>query len=187
MTFGLNKSVLSKFWIFFLFLLLSFTQSSSLCVHGTQLFRANSINARQILHSEGEINAFPCALTDTITWKLLNQLEYKEEKHDAYGVVMMPVFSKNVLAYHKKKVIIKGYILPVDRKSYALSKNVYASCFFCGKAGPETIIGLNFPSAPGRIKMDTYATITGTLIVNGTNVEDWMYSLQDVEILYMKE
>lgn len=184
----MHTGFLSKFWVFFLLLLLSFTRSNSLCNHGDNQFKAFTGHNNQICsEEEGEINSFPAPIGDTITWKLLNQLEYKEDNHEAYGVVMMPVFSKNVLAYHKKKVVIKGYILPVDRKSYALSKNVYASCFFCGKAGPETIIGLNFPEPPGRIKMDTYATVTGTLIVNGTNVEDWMYSLQDVEILYMKE
>jgi hypothetical protein len=124
---------------------------------------------------------------DTINWKILNQLEYKEQEHEAYGTVMMPVFSKEVKNFDKKRVVIKGYILPVDRKTYALSKNVYAACFFCGKAGPETVMGLTFKESPGRIKMDTYATLSGILKINGTDVEDWMYSLTDVEIIHMKE
>jgi hypothetical protein len=188
--------VTNKIWIIFLLFLISFTRSNPLCDHDSKkvLFQPNNIFHS---HYTGDTEINPqSALTihfqqpkvkDTINWKILNQLEYKEQEHEAYGTVMMPVFSKEVKNFDKKRVVIKGYILPVDRKTYALSKNVYAACFFCGKAGPETVMGLTFKESPGRIKMDTYATLSGILKINGTDVEDWMYSLTDVEIIHMKE
>jgi hypothetical protein len=190
--------VTQKFFILFFLFLISFTRSNPLCDHTEhkQVFLPkisptdDPAAECMVENTSLEIkfvDDIPAVVKDTITWKLLNQLEYKEQEHEAYGTVMMPVFSKQVSSYHNKKVVIKGYILPVDRKTYALSKNVYAACFFCGKAGPETVMGLTFKENPGRIKMDTYATLTGTFKVNGTDVEDWMYSLSDVEILYMKE
>jgi hypothetical protein len=124
---------------------------------------------------------------DTITWQTLQQLEYKEAPHEVYGTVYLPVFSAPVKRLANRKVVIRGYLVPVDKTSWALSQNTYASCFFCGKAGPETVIGLNFASNPGTLKMDANAIITGTLIVNGTNVDDWMYSMRDVEILSIKK
>lgn len=123
---------------------------------------------------------------DTITWLQLNALEYKEAPHDTYGTVYLPSFSKDIKKLANKRVIIKGYLVPVDKTSWALSKNTYAACFFCGKAGPETVIGLYFKGDPGKLKMDANATITGKFVLNGTDVDDWMYSMVDVEILSIK-
>ena len=123
---------------------------------------------------------------DTITWTLLNNVEYKESPHDTYGTVYLPTFSKDIKKLHGKTVIIKGYLVPVDKTTWALSKNTYAACFFCGKAGPETVIGLTFKGDPGKLKMDANATVTGKFILNGKDVDDWMYSLTDVEIISIK-
>lgn len=123
---------------------------------------------------------------DTLTWKILNNLEYKEANHEQYGTVYLPEFSNDIVKYANKKVIIRGYIIPVDKTTYALSKNVYAACFFCGKSGPETVMGLTFKESPGKLKMDSNALLTGYFRLNGTNVDDWMFSLDDVEILHIK-
>lgn len=188
----------SKILGIFVLFLLSFTSSNPFCDHSRHinLFSPSNVKSGQCLsfiEMEDEImipgNKLEIFIPvkDTVTWKILNRLEYKEEEHPSYGTVMMPVFSNEVLSFDKKRIIIKGYILPVDRKTYALSKNVYAACFFCGKAGPETVMGLQFKQPPGRIKMDTYAMLSGILHVNSSDVEDWMYSLTDVEIIHMKE
>lgn len=123
---------------------------------------------------------------DTITWLILNNLEYKEAPHESYGTVYLPEFSKEIKNLANMQVIIKGYLVPVDKTTWALSKNTFAACFFCGKAGPETVIGLTFKGEPGKLKMDANATLTGKFMLNSVNVDDWMYSLIDVEILAIK-
>ncbi|WP_258929495.1 hypothetical protein [Flavobacterium davisii] len=55
--------------------------------------------------------------------------------------------------------------------------------FFCGKAGPETIAGLKFKEAKKKLRTDQYVTISGTLKINETDVDNWMYNLVDVVIL----
>lgn len=125
-------------------------------------------------------------IQDTLTWQILNNLEYKEAKHEQYGTVYLPDFAAEITKYANKKVIIRGYIIPVDKTTYALSKNVYAACFFCGKSGPETVMGISFKDNPGRLKMDSNALLTGYFRLNGTNVDDWMYSLDEAEILHIK-
>jgi hypothetical protein len=123
---------------------------------------------------------------DTVTWQILNGLEYKEAPHEVYGTVYLPTFSKGIKKLAHKQIIIRGYLVPVDKTTWALSKNTYAACFFCGKAGPETVIGLKFKGDPGKLKMDANALITGKFILNGNDVDDWMYSLEDVEIISIK-
>jgi hypothetical protein len=138
------------------------------------------------LHTMNAEKAPISNINDTITWLILNDLEYKEAKHDEYGTVYLPQFSKKVKKYANKKVIIRGYLVPVDKNTWALSKNTYAACFFCGKAGPETVMGLTFKGDPGKLKMDANATVTGKFVLNGSDVDDWMYSLIDVEIISIK-
>ena len=123
---------------------------------------------------------------DTITWLILNDLEYKEAPHEIYGTVYLPEFSKKIKKLTNKQVVIKGYLVPVDKTTWALSKNTYAACFFCDKAGPETVMGLKFKGDPGKLKMDANVILTGKFILNGTDVDDWMYSLVDVEIISIK-
>lgn len=122
-------------------------------------------------------------IKDTITWAILNNVEYKESPHKDYGTVYLPTFSSEIKKTENKNVIIKGYLVPVDKSTWALSKNTYAACFFCGKAGPETVLGLTFKGDPGKLKMDANVTLSGKFILNGTDVDDWMYSLKDAEIV----
>lgn len=122
-------------------------------------------------------------LNDTLTWKALGEVKFTKGSHPDYGEVMFPKVSPRVKGLHKKKVTVSGFIVPIDNENYALSKNVFASCFFCGQAGPETIMGINFKDHKGRIKTDTYVTVTGYLRVNENNVDDWIYNLDNSIIL----
>lgn len=124
---------------------------------------------------------------DTIHWDLLNMLEYFEAPHDVYGTVYLPKFDKKVKKLHHSDIIISGYLVPVDKTTWALSKYTYAACFFCGKAGPETVLGITWKGDPGKLKMDAHVWIKGRMIVNGTDVDDWMYQLTEAEILSIKK
>lgn len=120
---------------------------------------------------------------DTITWKLLGEIKFDKKKHPKYGEVQFPVVNDKVKLRSKKKVYISGFIVPIDNKSYALSKNVFASCFFCGKSGPESIVGLNFKGATPKLKTDQYVTIEGTFRYNEDDADDWIYNLDNVVIV----
>lgn len=120
--------------------------------------------------------------SDTLNWKLLGLIKFVKKPHKDYGEVNYPVVNPKLKSLHKKKVVMTGFIVPIDNTNYALSKNVFASCFFCGKAGPETIMGLKFKN-PKRLKTDQYVTIEGTLRVNEANVDDWIYNIDDAVIV----
>ena len=120
---------------------------------------------------------------DTLSWKLLGQIKYFKKPHKEYGEVDFPIINTTVKKLDKKKIYMSGFIVPIDNKNYALSKNVFASCFFCGKAGPETIMGIHFKGILPKLKTDQYVTIEGTLRLNDNNVEDWIYNVDDVKII----
>ncbi|MFD2907313.1 hypothetical protein ACFSX9_01055 [Flavobacterium ardleyense] len=120
---------------------------------------------------------------DTLTWKLLGDIKYIRKKHATYGEVEFPQVNVKLKTYHNKTVYLTGFIVPIDAKNYALSKNVFASCFFCGKSGPETITGLKFKGSFPKLKTDTYLTIKGTFKVNESDVDDWIYNIENAEIV----
>ncbi|GAA4076966.1 hypothetical protein GCM10022389_23500 [Flavobacterium cheonanense] len=120
---------------------------------------------------------------DTLTWKVLGEIKYVKKNHPKYGEVQFPVVNEKVKLRGKKKIFISGFIVPIDNKSYALSKNVFASCFFCGKSGPESIVGLNFKGATPKLKTDQYVTIEGTFRYNEDDADDWIYNLDNAVIV----
>ena len=121
--------------------------------------------------------------SDTLTWKMLGDIKYTRKKHATYGEVEFPQVNMKLKMMQKKTVYMSGFIVPIDNKNYALSKNVFAACFFCGKSGPETIAGIKFKGATPKLKTDTYVTLKGTFRYNETDVEDWIYHIENAEII----
>ncbi len=125
----------------------------------------------------------PLVKGDTLTWKLLGDIKYVKKNHPKYGPVEFPVVNEKLKAKGKKRVLLSGFIVPIDNKNYAISKNVFAACFFCGKSGPETIAGLKFRGTMPKLKTDQYVTVEGTFRYNETDADDWIYNLDDVVIV----
>lgn len=120
---------------------------------------------------------------DTLTWKQLGVINYVKKAHPDYPEgVMFPVINAGLKAKAKKRVVLKGFIIPIDATNYALSKNVFASCFFCGQAGPETITGIKFRGKTPKLKTDQYVTLEGVFRYNETDVNDWIYHIDDAVI-----
>jgi len=122
--------------------------------------------------------------TDTLSWKLLGQIKYvKKPSPDYPEGVMFPVVNNTLKAKNKKPIVMSGFIIPIDNKNYALSKNVFASCFFCGQAGPETIMGIKFKNPNMKLKTDQYVTLQGTFRYNDSDVDDWIYHIENAVII----
>jgi len=121
-----------------------------------------------------------------ITWQLLGQIDFVKQKNPYYGEVMYPMINSTLKALQGKKIKASGFIVPIDSKSYALSKNVFAQCFFCGNAGPETIMGIKFKGATPKLKTDTYVTMEGTFRYNADDIDDWIYHIEDAVIIHQK-
>lgn len=120
---------------------------------------------------------------DTLTWKLLGTISYKKKTVKDYGEVDFPVVNPKLKSLGKKTVVISGFIIPIDSKNYAISKNVFAACFFCGKSGPETLAGIKFRGSLPKLNTDQYVTLKGTFRYNETDIEDWIYHIEDAVIV----
>lgn len=121
---------------------------------------------------------------DTLSWKLLGVIKFiKKPDKDYPEGVMFPIVNSTLKEKNKKKIVMSGFIIPIDNVSFALSKNVFASCFFCGQAGPETIMGIKFKGATPKLKTDQYVTMEGTFRYNDSDVNDWIYHIENAVII----
>ena len=116
-----------------------------------------------------------------LTWQVLSDVEFKDvylEELDAY--YWMPKFGPQVIAAEGKDFFITGYMIPVDvdEDFYVLSRYPFANCFFCGGAGPESVIDLRFPGKSERAyQTDERLTFRGTLRLNEDDVYQMNYIL----------
>ncbi len=117
-------------------------------------------------------------------WKTLSKITYKKEFDEMLGFkVDVPVFSQDVQKLEGKTVTIRGYIIPVEgyksHKEFIFSAYPYNMCFFCGGAGPETVMEVRAKS-PVPFTAEPI-TIKGVLSLNSTDINRLMYSLTEVE------
>ena len=138
----------------------------------------------ELTASEKKIFLQKSVLSDTLSWKLLGLIKYVKRPHPEYEEgAMYPIINSALKQKAGKEIVLSGYAIPIDHKSFALSKNTFAACFFCGKAGPETITGLHFKSKTlPKLKTDQYITVKGIFRTNEKDVEDWIYHIDQAVI-----
>jgi hypothetical protein len=119
-----------------------------------------------------------------ITWETLASVEWVEKYNAQHKQKFQyPVFSQAVKALDGKEVLIKGHLLPLDvgGKFLVLSRYPMESCFFCGLAGPESVLQVQMKN-PFRIQRKT-VTFKGRLRLNETDVDQLMYILENAELM----
>jgi hypothetical protein len=121
-----------------------------------------------------------------ITWETLKDVKFTDkwsEEFQAYYQV--PKFGAALKALDGKEVIIKGYIIPIDviEDYYVLSANPYSSCFFCGQAGPESVMEVQIKKKNGELKMDQVITFKGKLKLNADDIYQLNYILENAEVV----
>jgi len=147
------------------------------------IFMSLGVPSTSMAHQKVGGEASYLTVSDTLTWKLLAQIKYiKKPSADYPEGVMYPVINTTLKTKNKKPITMSGFIIPIDNKNYALSKNVFASCFFCGQAGPETIMGIKFKNPGIKLKTDQYVTLQGTFRYNDADVDDWIYHIDNAVI-----
>tara|TARA_B100001758_G_C18205815_1_gene502298 strand:+ start:135 stop:569 length:435 start_codon:yes stop_codon:yes gene_type:complete len=120
-----------------------------------------------------------------ITWKDLEDVEFSDMYIDSVGeYILWPHFGFNVRELDAKQVSLSGYILALDPDMgyYVLSKGPFASCFFCGAGGPETVVELSLKSDKYSFYMDEFTTIKGFLKLNADDIYRCVYILEDAEV-----
>lgn len=123
-------------------------------------------------------------------WNTLEDVSYVTRYVEEYDEhVNFPIFSETLLKLNGTALEVSGYILPVitEEGAYVLSRYPYAECFFCGGAGPESVIEVFFDGDPGRLRTDQFITIKGTLKLNSSDIYHLNYILEHTVIIKRKK
>lgn len=106
-----------------------------------------------------------------VDWSTLANVTFTREFSKQFGFevnVKPPKFAPEILALHGQTVKVRGYVIPidVDLGLYMVSANPFANCFFCGGAGPETVVELFAAERFPRFNTDQIVTFTGKFQVS---------------------
>jgi hypothetical protein len=117
-------------------------------------------------------------------WQVLAEVSFKKESRDGYEVEV-PQFSKYLKSWNGKKVKIKGFIIPVgevgDASKFMFSSLPFNVCYFCGAAGPETIMEVETNQ---KIKFTSQSIwMEGILILNEKDPDHHMYILKSATVI----
>lgn len=118
-------------------------------------------------------------------WQVLAQVGFENKKDKSGYDVEVPVFSQYLKTFQGKKVILKGYIIPLDelggQGKFMLSSMPFNLCFFCGAAGPETVVEIE---SNKKIKFSTkQIVLEGTLHLNQQDPDHHMYMLKSANLV----
>ena len=118
---------------------------------------------------------------EKLTWADFADITFEPEYNEKYDVhFLMPKFGEKIKSYMGKQVSIRGFFLDISGggEMFLVSQNPMASCFFCGAAGPESVVEVNFKEPP-PFKTDQIVTITGILELNKNDVSHCNYILHE--------
>ncbi|NJL13177.1 MAG: hypothetical protein HC913_09380 [Microscillaceae bacterium] len=108
-------------------------------------------------------------------WKTLAEVQIKRLVQNGYEIET-PIFSANLKKLNGHWISLRGYILPLDldpQKSFVFSRYPYNACYFCGAAGPETVLEV-VPRQPIPYQ-EKPITLRGRLYLNSDNPDKLMY------------
>lgn len=123
---------------------------------------------------------------DVNVWKTLSKITYKKEYDEFLGFkIDKPVFADAVHELEGKEITVKGYIIPVEgyksNTEFIFSAYPYNMCFFCGGAGPETVMEVESIEAVEYTAEQV--TLVGKINLNADDVNRLMYLLVDAKLI----
>lgn len=186
------KNSIRKLIYISLFAIISCSNMSNFCKHGLS-FNNNQFAYKPTVVKENINDAYLFAnqtnlqsndVAQLLTWQDLAAVTFAVKFNKQYQMdFQYPVFGKTVKNLEGKEFYISGHIIPLDVNQglYAISKNPYSSCYFCGKSGPESVVSLKFKNKPSKYKLDKVKTFKGTLKLNDSNPMDFIYLFTNTE------
>ncbi|RZS95176.1 hypothetical protein [Cecembia calidifontis] len=121
-------------------------------------------------------------------WAIFAKTRFIEKLNREFGMYFLyPKFPDELKAMEGKVVTVSGFYIPLEMNNSdiaVVSKFPNAECFFCGGAGPESILVGYLKKKPARrIKMDEIVKIRGKLKLNEDDIDELNFILLDAEII----
>jgi hypothetical protein len=121
-------------------------------------------------------------------WGLLGMVTFNKTFDEDFGMELLtPQYSPIVLGIDGKEMEIEGYFIALDGKKeqnhFMLSKFPQSTCFFCGKAGPETAMQVFLADGKKQKYSDEKIKVKGILRINTSDPTGLLYTLEQAKSL----
>lgn len=85
------------------------------------------------------------------------------------------------------EITVRGYIIPLSGKKgqshFMFSAYPYSNCFFCGKAGPESVMEVFVKDDKKLDYSEKIIKLKGTFNIRSSDPNDIMYQLSDAVLI----
>jgi hypothetical protein len=120
-------------------------------------------------------------------WALIAKTKFDAKYNEKVGeYYLYPTFPEDLKAKVGKEMTLEGYYLPIDIEGNGyiiLSKFPYSQCFFCGGAGPESIVEVTFKGKQPKFEADQYIRVTGKLKLNPGDIDHGNFMLEEAALI----
>ncbi len=119
-----------------------------------------------------------------LNWRALAAVNFEEKYIDSLKTTaQVALFSTGLTALDGQQVQLTGYLFPLDEGLYVLSAKPFANCFFCGQAGPETVVELNPAHSLQSFEMDDFIAVKGTFRLNNADQNRLYYIVEEATVV----
>ena len=117
-------------------------------------------------------------------WRTLGMIKFEKQHSESDGVThQKPRVEPMIQAMDGDEIIVKGYVIPLSGKMeqshFMFSAYPYANCFFCGKAGAESVMEVFTKDDKKVAYSDDPIYMKGTFKYLGYKPNDLMFELKD--------
>lgn len=130
------------------------------------------------------------AQTKKNVWSTLAMMKYERQYAQSDGIGAQAGkgrFLPLIEALVGEEIEVKGYIIPLTgqkaQNHFMFSAYPFASCFFCGKAGPESVIEVFMKDNKKVEYSEKSITIKGKFKFLPNKLDDIMYQLELGELV----
>lgn len=144
----------------------------------------NRLNTLYLIVAFLTLNVFTIQAQSNDVWITLGLVTFKTTYNpELLMETKVPKISSAVEKLDGKEIEIEGYIIPltgqVTQSHFMLSKFPQSTCFFCGKAGPETAMQV-FMRDNKKVKItERKVKVKGILYVNPIDAFSLLYTLEN--------
>ncbi len=121
-------------------------------------------------------------------WDILEKVKFSPKYFEQIKTdLLTPIMDSYAKSIDGKEITIRGYYIPLgaEHNVMIISKFPYRMCFFCGGAGPQSVVEVYFPKGKNVpiYPTDKLVKVKGRLKINISDLEKLNFVLYDaVEI-----
>lgn len=118
-------------------------------------------------------------------WDIFSKVIFYPRYFEEVGEELpSPRFNEALKQLEGKEVELSGFYVPLETDScIMLSALPYSSCFFCGGAGPETVVEVQIQALPKNLSPDEFLKVKGRLRLNDWDLNHMNFILEEAKIL----